>query len=111
MKSMKSYKLSHNSVAAQPLERSERRVLAYGPDLMLVEMKFEEGAIGAVHSHPHTQCTYIVSGKFVFTCEGEPLTVEAGDTIYFAPNEEHGATCLEAGTVVDAFSPQRDDFL
>ena len=30
-----------------------RKVLAYSENLMNVELKFEKGAIGAKHSHPH----------------------------------------------------------
>ncbi len=108
---MNSYKLPHCQAKLEPLDRSERRILAHGKELMLVEMTFEKGAIGATHSHPHTQCTYIISGKFVFTCEGEPLTVGPGDTLYLAPDEVHGLECLEAGTIIDAFSPERADFL
>ena len=41
-----------------------RRVLAYNDGLMCVENTFEKGAVGALHSHPHTQITYVVSGVF-----------------------------------------------
>ncbi|MEE3493470.1 MAG: cupin domain-containing protein, partial [Ruminococcus sp.] len=44
-----------------------RRVLAYSDDVMVVENVFEKGAVGALHSHPHTQITYVKSGKFAFT--------------------------------------------
>ena len=47
-----------------------RRILAYNDGLMCVENTFEEGAVGALHSHPHTQITYVVSGKFTFTIDG-----------------------------------------
>ena len=43
-----------------------RRVLAYSKDLMCVENTFEEGAVGSLHHHPHTQITYVVSGEFEF---------------------------------------------
>ena len=38
-----------------------RRVLAYTPLLMTVEVSFEQGSTGAVHTHPHCQNTYILS--------------------------------------------------
>ena len=47
-----------------------RTVLAYNKDLMCVENSFEKGAIGALHHHPHTQITYVVSGVFEFEIEG-----------------------------------------
>ena len=35
----------------------KRKILAYGESLMQVEVHFEKGAVGAMHSHPHTQLT------------------------------------------------------
>ena len=58
-----------------------RRILAYTDGLMCVENTFETGAQGALHSHPHTQITYVVSGAFAFTIDGETRTVRAGDTM------------------------------
>ena len=58
-----------------------RRVLAYTDGLMCVENTFEKGAVGALHHHPHTQITYVVSGAFAFTVDGVTRTVHAGDTI------------------------------
>ena len=47
-----------------------RRVLAYSDDLMCVENTFKKGAVGALHHHPHTQITYVASGKFEFEIDG-----------------------------------------
>ncbi|MDR0928266.1 MAG: cupin domain-containing protein [Oscillospiraceae bacterium] len=92
-------------------EGAQRKVLAHAPNLMVVEMKFESGAVGAMHSHPHEQATYIVSGSFSFTNDGETHEVRAGDSLSFAPNVVHGVACIEAGCVIDVFTPCREDFL
>ena len=88
-----------------------RRVLAYTDGLMCVENTFQNGAVGALHSHPHTQITYIVSGRFSFTIDGETREVAAGDTLLKKDGVPHGCTCLEAGTLLDIFNPMREDFL
>ena len=88
-----------------------RKVLAHLPQQMVVEVRFEAGSKGASHRHPHTQCTYVNSGEFVFTIEGESFTVRQGDTLAFAPNEEHGCVCVQKGVLVDVFTPMREDFL
>ena len=88
-----------------------RRVLAYTPMLMIVEVSFEQGGTGAVHSHPHCQNTYILSGRFRFTVDGEEVEVAAGDTLAFPANVPHGTLCLEAGTLLDIFTPMREDFV
>jgi unsaturated pyranuronate lyase len=88
-----------------------RRVLAHHGALMQVEVHFEEGAIGPLHSHPHEQLTYVLSGEFEFTIGGETRVVRAGDTLYKAPGVVHGCVCRRKGTLLDTFTPQRDDFL
>ncbi len=88
-----------------------RRILAYTDSLMAVENTFETGAVGKLHSHPHTQLTYIVSGEFLFTIGGEQRLVTAGDTLLKEDGVEHGCVCQKAGVLVDLFTPMREDFL
>ena len=88
-----------------------RKVLAYNEQMMIVEVHFEKGGVGAVHTHPHLQLTYVQSGRFRFTIEGEPVEVSAGDALQFPSNAAHGTLCLESGVLVDVFSPMRKDFL
>lgn len=88
-----------------------RRVLAYCDGLMCVENTFEQGAVGAIHSHPHTQITYVAEGVFAFTIDGETRTVRKGDTMLKTDGVPHGCTCLEAGILLDIFTPMREDFV
>ena len=88
-----------------------RQILGYDGQVMLVKVKFEQGAVGTPHTHYHTQTTYVASGKFEFTVNGEKQIVSAGDGVYIVPDAEHGCTCLEAGILIDCFSPMRADFL
>ena len=87
-------------------------VLAYGGSLMFTEYNFEKGSAVPIHTHPHEQLTFVVKGKLLFKKGDQELTVEEGDSMYFAPNEPHGVLeALEDSKVVDAFTPQREDFL
>lgn len=88
-----------------------RKVLAHSDNMMSVEVHFETGAIGAMHSHPHEQLTYVLSGEFEFTIGDEKKIVKTGDTMYKDPNIEHGCVCLEAGVLIDTFTPMRKDFV
>ncbi|MFC0140492.1 cupin domain-containing protein [Erwinia mallotivora] len=92
-------------------EGVSRRVLAHGGKMMCVEVRFEQGAIGPKHSHPHEQLTYVCSGTFIFTVGDEQYRVRAGDTVYNKPGIVHGCVCLESGVLVDMFTPHRHDFL
>lgn len=88
-----------------------RQIMAHNDDLMMVKVKFETGAVGTPHTHPHSQATYVASGVFEFTTDGETKTVRPGDGVYMKPGILHGCKCLEAGVVIDTFSPVREDFL
>lgn len=88
-----------------------RKFLGYDNQIMMVQVKFEEGAEGTPHDHFHTQATYVAAGKFEFDINGVKQIVSAGDGVYIEPNLIHGAKCLEAGMLIDVFSPVREDFL
>lgn len=88
-----------------------RRILAYNDGLMTVENTFEKGAVGKLHSHPHTQITYVVEGVFTFTIDGETHVVRKGDTLLKTDGVIHGCVCEEAGILLDIFTPMREDFL
>lgn len=88
-----------------------RQMMGYNDQIMMVKVKFETGAVGSMHTHPHTQATYVESGKFEFTTDGETRIVSQGDGVYMKPNTLHGCTCLEAGVLIDTFAPIREDFL
>ena len=88
-----------------------RKMLGYDNQIMMVLVKFEKGAIGSPHSHFHTQTTYCGSGKFEFEIDGAKQEVKGGDGVYIEPNLLHSAVCLEAGMLIDTFSPVREDFL
>ncbi len=88
-----------------------RKVLSYVEEMMIVEVTFDKGGIGAVHTHPHVQSTYVHAGRFRFTINGEPVEVSQGDTIAFPPNVPHGTECLAAGVLIDVFTPMRKDFI
>ena len=88
-----------------------RQIMAYDERLMMVKVKFEQGAVGTLHQHPHTQCTYVVSGCFEVTIGEEKKVLKAGDGYYVAPNLPHGCVCQDAGILIDTFTPLREDFL
>ena len=88
-----------------------RKILAYTDELMIVENRFGKDAVGAMHHHPHTQITYVVSGQFEFTIGGEKRIVNPGDSMLKKDGVEHGCVCLKEGILLDIFSPMREDFV
>jgi quercetin dioxygenase-like cupin family protein len=90
---------------------NRRRVVLFTDELMVVEFAFEKGGVGALHSHPHVQSSYIAEGRFEVTIDGRTETLEAGSSFIVPSNLVHGVKALEAGRLVDTFTPHRADFL
>jgi quercetin dioxygenase-like cupin family protein len=89
----------------------ERQILSYGPDLMLVCVRFEKGAVGALHHHPHRQATYVVAGSFDVSVGETQRTLREGDAFFAAADIPHAVVALEKGMLIDCFTPARLDFL
>lgn len=107
----KVFLLSKEMEWENPSPGVHRQIMGYDGQLMMVKVDFEKGAVGTVHVHYHSQATYVASGKFELTIGGEKKILEAGDGYYVAPDVSHGCVCLEAGVLIDTFSPMREDFL
>ncbi len=108
---IKNYFFNSEIEAVEVAQGVKRKILAYSDKLMVCELEFEKGAVGALHEHFHDQCSYVISGKFEFDIGGDKMVVSAGDSTYKQPHIIHGAVCLEKGKLIDIFTPQRDDFL
>lgn len=92
-------------------EGVRRQILGYDEKLMTVKVEFQSGSIGTLHSHVHSQTTYVASGVFEFEIDSVKQIVKSGDGLYIAPEVVHGVVCLESGILIDSFSPVRADFL
>ncbi|MDR0729472.1 MAG: cupin domain-containing protein [Prevotellaceae bacterium] len=92
-------------------EGIRRQVMGYDGQLMLVKVAFATGAVGTEHTHYHSQSTYVACGLFELNIDGEKKTLRQGDGYYIAPDIRHSCLCLEAGILIDCFSPVRADFL
>lgn len=88
-----------------------RRIMAYLPEMMLVEVQFEQDAVGSLHSHPHIQASYIAEGRFEVTIDGVSQVLEQGGSFIVPSNLVHGVKALEKGRLIDSFSPYRAEFL
>ncbi len=88
-----------------------RRILRAQGSLMLMEVQFAADAAGYEHSHVHEQISYCVAGRFEYSLDGRRHVLSVGDSIYVPGNTRHGAKALESGTLLDVFTPVREDLL
>lgn len=104
--------IENNEIAWEQMDTGiKRKVMAWDDKLMLVKVEFEKGGVGSLHQHYHTQISHVESGVFEVEIAGEKKVLKAGDAFYIPPNTVHGAVCLEAGVLIDVFSPMREDFV
>jgi quercetin dioxygenase-like cupin family protein len=92
-------------------EGIQRQIVGFEERIMMVNVKFEKGAIGALHHHHHTQITYVAEGLFEVTIDNDKQVLKKGDSFFIPTNTTHGVTCIEPGILVDVFSPMREDFI
>lgn len=85
--------------------------LAVGEKSMVTKMNYVVGNYAAEHTHPQEQCGYVISGRYLMTVEEEAFILEAGDSYAVPGNVPHSFKVLEAGEVVDVFTPHREDYL
>ena len=96
-------------VHAEPGVR--RRILQAQGRLMLMEVEFTTGAAGYEHQHPHEQISYCIAGRFEYSLDGRIVVLSKGESIYVPGNARHGAKALESGTLIDVFTPIREDLV
>ncbi len=88
-----------------------RQIFGTNNQIMMVKVRFEKGAVGAIHQHVNTQVSYVESGLFEITIDGNKKIIKTGDGFFVEPNLLHGAVALEEGILIDVFNPMREDFL
>src|SRR5690349_14805959 len=101
-----------DEAAVVTAQGAERRVLSYGGGMMVVQFSFPANVAAAVHSHPHEQIGYVVSGEIDLIMEGQMAQrLKAGSSYYVAPNVLHAIVTLVPSVLLDCFTPIREDFL
>lgn len=90
---------------------TRRKILGYAPQMLMMRNVFDADTDGPLHSHPHVQSSYIVSGLFEITIGDVTERLGPGDGFLVEGGVLHAARCLEAGEVIEVFTPIRDEFL
>ncbi len=91
-------------------EGTRRKVMTYEPSILMMRNFFDTGVASDLHRHPHVQSSYVLSGRFEITIGDKTETLGPGDAFLIPSNAEHAARCLEAGEIIEVFTPIREDF-
>jgi quercetin dioxygenase-like cupin family protein len=86
-------------------------VLAVGEESMVTKMHYEKSNHVPFHSHPNEQSGYVISGQYCLKVGEQADILTAGDSYSIPANVPHSIEIIEAGEVVDVFTPPREDYL
>ena len=89
----------------------KRRTVAHGAKMYQMLAQLEAGSRMPAHQHPEEQIVHVLSGRMRLLVDGTPHELTAGQTYYLAGNVPHGVETIEETTVLDTFSPPREDLL
>ena len=95
----------------QVLDGVDLTTLVHGDKTLMAQFSIAKGSAIPVHSHPHEQTGFLISGKVRFDVAGEVTDVEPGDSWCIAGDVEHSADAIEDSVVIEIFSPVREDYL
>ena len=82
-----------------------------GKDLTLSFSRVAPHTAGAIHSHPHEQMIFVLSGSVDILLAGKLYGLKTGDVIWVPSNLEHtGISGDEPCEMLEIFTPARRDF-
>ena len=85
-------------------------VLAVGKDSMVTKMQYRPGESVPLHAHPNEQSGYVVSGRYQLRYLSYDQELGTGDSYSIPADVEHHLEVIEAGEVIDFFTPPREDY-
>jgi quercetin dioxygenase-like cupin family protein len=86
-------------------------LLAVGQKSMVTKMNFKTGDDVPLHAHPNEQNGYVISGKYRIKFRDTDEILNPGDSYSIPENIPHSLAVIEAGEVIDVFTPPRLDYL
>jgi unsaturated pyranuronate lyase len=89
----------------------KRRTITAGASMYQMRAELEAGSRLPEHAHPQEQIAHVIKSRLKLTVAGVPHELAAGDAAYIASNVPHSGETIEKTTVIDTFSPPREDYL
>jgi quercetin dioxygenase-like cupin family protein len=100
-----------NGMPAEQLNPQVTRRALHTQHLTIARLELAKGAVVPEHHHVNEQVATVERGALRFTIGGRDLVLGAGQSVAIPPDVPHAVVALEDTTVVDVFSPRRDDWL
>ena len=100
-----------NSMPAEQLNPQIVRRVVHTENLTIARLQIAKDAVVPEHSHVNEQVATVERGALRFHIAGKDVVLEAGQSVAIPSNVPHSVVALEDTTVVDVFSPRREDWL
>lgn len=88
-----------------------RKTLAVGDKALMSQFLLEEGATLPLHSHPHEQVGYLLSGEIILAVGEEEHALGSGDSWAIPADVPHAARAVKDAVALEVFVPVRQDYL
>ena len=82
----------------------------HGAQLSWIFWEVEQGAEVPEHHHPHEQIMHVVTGEFEFSLNGHTKTYTSGAVVVIPSNAVHSGKALTPCTLMDVFTPVREEY-
>jgi quercetin dioxygenase-like cupin family protein len=89
----------------------KRRTITSGASMYQMLAQLDAGSRMPEHKHRQEQIVHVLKGRMRLIVAGVPHELTAGDAYYLASNVPHGVETIDETTVLDTFSPPREDLL
>jgi len=86
-------------------------VLAIGKESMVTKMPYKDADFVPFHKHPNEQNGYVITGRYKLMFDQKEYLLVKGDSYSIPANMEHSMEIIEAGEIIDVFTPVRQDYL
>ena len=96
---------------AEQLNPQITRRVVHTDNLTIARLQIAKDAAVPEHSHVNEQVATVERGALKFQVGGQDVVLRDGQSLAFPSNVPHSVVALEDTTVVDIFSPRRDDWL
>jgi quercetin dioxygenase-like cupin family protein len=80
-------------------------------DLTIAYWEIDKDSELPLHKHLNTQTTHVVSGQLELSISGVTRVVNAGVLVVIDANELHSGKALTPCSVIDTFTPAREDYI
>lgn len=105
------FKRNNHEGYQQVLPGVRQKTLVHGDKTLMVEFLLDKGALLPLHSHPHEQTGYLVTGRIRLSIDGKKHEVSPGDSWCIAGGASHNAEIVEDSVAIEVFAPVREEYL